>query len=392
VRQRDEVEAVLRSWDAYERMRGSAPVIDYDCHPDPVEPTPAASRLEVFEKLSTLMPEVDGQPHIQARVRSDLAYLRALMGERPTLAAYVMQTQGCVTTGWPDDYVAGRGSAAQECLDQLGIAWDADAMTNLAKHERPLAVEDAAAAIRQAATELEPAVRNVVGSDAPYSLTVETVDIDAYWAYWLDGIGENARLRLNLRHAQFTEVQARQFALHEILGHALQAASYTARAAKDDVPWVRLLSVHAPQQILLEGLAQALPLFVTPDDQDVTTRVRLAHYLQLLRARLHLAIDAGSTIEDCARWARQRAPFWDDEDIANVLTDRSVNPQLRTYLWAYPAGIDWFARLAEAGGNVGRTILQAAYRDPLTPADLEDLWPGGPTVGGQLTIGVSAKV
>jgi hypothetical protein len=44
--------------------------------------------------------------------------------------------------------------------------------------------------------------------------------------------------------------------------------------------------------------------------------------------------------------------------------------------------MDWFAALAEAGGEVSREVLRAAYRAPLTPSDLAALWPDGPVVGG----------
>jgi hypothetical protein len=52
-------------------------------------------------------------------------------------------------------------------------------------------------------------------------------------------------------------------------------------------------------------------------------------------------------------------------------------------MWAYVAGIDWFTNLADtAEETMVRRVLQAAYRAPLAPADLEELWPAGPTVGG----------
>ncbi|PRX02945.1 UNVERIFIED_ORG: hypothetical protein CLV66_113143 [Actinomadura viridilutea] len=49
-------------------------------------------------------------------------------------------------------------------------------------------------------------------------------------------------------------------------------------------------------------------------------------------------------------------PWATDAAIADLLTDRGANPHLRSYLWAYPAGFDWFANLADAdtttfGGN-----------------------------------------
>jgi hypothetical protein len=267
-------------------------------------------------------------------------------------------------------------------LDELGIGWSADSLTDLARLEKRLPLDRAEAAIRAAAHELEPLVRAATGSDVTFELAIETADVDAYWAYWLDGAGSRARLRLNLRHAQFTEVQARVFALHEVLGHALQSASYATRCATGDVPWVRLMSVHAPQQVVLEGLAQAWPLFVIPDDRAVTARVRVAHYTQLVRAELHLAVNNGWPVDRCAAHARSRVPFWTDEDIADALADRGADPLLRSYLWSYPAGIDWFVHLAESDGSPSSDILRAAYRDPLTPADLAALWPDGPPVGG----------
>jgi hypothetical protein len=123
-------------------------------------------------------------------------------------------------------------------------------------------------------------------------------------------------------------------------------------------------------------------LFVTPDDEDLVTRVRLDHYLQLVRAELHLAINAGASIRECAEHAKARVPFWTDATIGDTLTDRVNDPMLRSYLWSYPAGIDWFVNLAQADATVSREVLYAAYRDPLSPAGLATLWPQGPSIGG----------
>src|SRR5690242_5784608 len=206
------------------------------------------------------------------------------------------------------------------------------------------------------------------GTSAPFTLRVETTNLNAYWAYWTDGTGQDVRVRLNMKQAQFTKVLARQFALHEVLGHGLKGASYAQECAiNESIPWVRLLSVHTQQQILLEGLAQALPLFVTPDDKLLITRVRLDHYTQLVRASLHVALNHGSPIDDCVKYAKAHVPYWRNDDIADALTDRSADPLLRSYLWAYPAGIDWFVNLADANTPEASSILRSAYRSPLTP-------------------------
>ncbi len=382
---RDGVEAVLRSWDAYEQTRGTPTIIDYDCAPTGEPVTPASSRLDVHTRLTDLYRRAlaDNDPILGERIAAHLAYLDALLGVRTDLDTYVTRTQGCPAAGWPDEYITAVGDRARASLADLGITWGPNTGTDLTTAEIPVDPADAPDLIRAAATEAEPAVRTLVGSDAPYTLTIETVDVDAYWSYWLDGAGQYVRLRFNLRTATFTQVRIRQFALHEILGHGLQSASYAAICTGENVSWVRLLSVHAPYQVMLEGLAQALPLVVAPKDEPLAARVRLDHYLQLVRAELHRAINAGVSVPDCAAHARARVPFWDDAQIADILTDRGADPLLRSYLWSYPAGIDWFVTLADtADTTTAGKVLHAAYQRPLTPTDLADLWPAGPPVGG----------
>ncbi|WP_326552768.1 hypothetical protein [Micromonospora sp. NBC_01813] len=385
---RDRIEAVLRAWDGYERHRGATAVIDYDCAPldhTAATPPPAASRVAVLAELTAIAdePACQRDDRLRSLVDAHVTYLRAMLGQRLPLADHVRRTQGCGTAGWPDDYLTQVGDRARSCLADLGVDWDARTLTQLARVEGTLRRQDAPDAIEQAAADLEPLVRAATGADAPYQLTIESADVDAYWSYWLDGAGAAARLRLNRHRAEFTETQARVFALHEVLGHALQSASWYARWTATDDGAVRLLSVHTNPQVLLEGLAQALPLFVIGDNAQAVARVRVAHYTQLVRAGLHLAINDGTSVADCVAWAQARVPFWTEEEIGNALTDRSVDPQLRSYLWAYPAGIDWFVALADRGGAETRTaVLRAAYRGPLAPVDLAALWPAGPTIGG----------
>ena len=381
---RDDVETVLRSWDAHETARGNPGIIDYDCHPTDADVQPAPDRLHVLTRLTALYQQArkrDAAP-VADRVRADLTYLRALLGERLPIEQYIRDTQGCEPVGWTDLDLERRRTLAIDALATIGITWGPGLDADLRQQEGPLPAEEAGDAIRAAAKALEPAVRELTGSSAPYTLAVESVDVDAYWAYWLDGAGPAARLRLNLRQARFTEVRARQFALHEVLGHALQCASFAHRAATDDVPWVRIMSVHAPYQVLLEGLAQALPLFVTPDDPALVARVRLTQYLQLVNARLHLAINRGTAIEQCVADARALVPHWGDHEIADALADRGADPLLRSYLWAYPAGVDRFATVADtATPDTIRTLMHAAYRDPLTPTELSRYAPTACPIG-----------
>jgi hypothetical protein len=380
---RDELEAVIRGWNAYEINRGAVPVVDFDFRPDITDAVPIVSRLDAYTRCKQILQaaEAAGEDRVVGRARSDVAYLGALLGERQEIGDYIEATLGCKATGWTDAYIRQRGELARTAMAQLGIKWDARSQEELRQLEGVITAEQAVDAIRQAADDLEPRVRELTGATAPYQLRIETVDIDAYWAYWLDGAGSDVRVRFNLRKARFTKASAVVFALHEILGHGLQSASFSQYCNRHDVPWVRLSSVHAQPQVMFEGLAQALPLFVVPDDELAIARVRLIHYTQLVLAELHLAINRGQTIEACLDQAKERIPFWEGDSLADALADRAVNPQLRTYLWSYPAGIDWFVNLAGSGEAV-TTVLRAAYQQPLTPDDLSNIWPQGLAAGG----------
>lgn len=378
---RDAVETTIRAWNAHELSRGAPAALDFDFHPIEGEPSAPIDRLTTLYRLQELAEETE-EPAVLQRISADVAYLRALMGERQDLDAYVRATQGCPAAGWPAEYITAKGELARHCVEARGVRWGPTTADDLAETEERIDAEAAPDAIRQAADAYEPAVRKATSSAAPYELTIEKTVVDAYWAYWLDGAGERVRLRLNMPNATFTKVQARQFALHEVLGHGLQGAGISAHCATNEVPWVRLSSVHGPQQVLLEGLAQAFPMFIAPDDDALITRVRIDHYLQLVRSELHLMLNSGAPIEECADHARSRVPWWSNSQIAGMLADRSTDPLLRTYMWAYVAGIDWFTQLAEADQTTIRPVLHAAYRAPLTPAELQNLWPQGPSIGG----------
>jgi hypothetical protein len=382
---RDDIEHALLAWDAYELDRKAPPVIDFDCAPSTAAVVATSSRLDAHADLTALhdRAERDGDEASAVRLRAHLAYLGALLGERLPLDAYLAATQGCPAAGWPEEYVTAIGDRARTALADLGVGWGSDTDARLQLAEGPVDAADLPELIRSAADDVEPAVRALAGTNAPYTLTVATVDVDTHWSSWLDGAGGDVRLRFNRRRAAFTKVRIRQLAQHELLGHALQSASYAATCERDDVSWIRLLSVHAPHQVLLEGLAQALPLFIAPDDTALVARVRLDHYLQLVRAELHRAINTGASAADCAEYARARVPWWTGGTIADALTDCGADPLLRSYLWSHPAGIDWFVTLADTAETATvEKVFRAGYAQPLTPTDLADLWPSGPAVGG----------
>lgn len=379
---RDQVEHAVRRWHVLEQAQGAERIIDYDCAPPSEHIDAYPDRFTVLEELVRLRRRASGDTVLVANLDAHTTYLRALLGETISLREYVSRTQRCSAHGWSPDYINHRGDLAREALHSIDIAWNRDSWQHLQTFNEDERIEDPGDAIREFAEKFEPVVRKLTGTKTEFKLEIETIRSDAYWSYWLDGAGRNTRLRINLTNASLNLTDAYRFALHEVLGHALQYASLAGQTESNDVDWPRLFSIHGPHQVLFEGLGQVLPLIASPDDEQVRARVRLDHYLQLVRSELHILINSGQSATACRDHALRRVPFWDGAVIARDLFDRSVNPQLRTYLWAYPAGIDWFVNLHETSATLTSEVLNAAYRRPLDPTELRTLWPSGPPIGG----------
>ncbi|MGH3772553.1 MAG: hypothetical protein ACRDRW_14350 [Pseudonocardiaceae bacterium] len=374
---RDEVERTIDDWNCHEIERRGTGIITYDCSPDGYQAFPR-DRLTTLERLEILAiaAEQQGSSELTTVIQSNITYLRAILGERLSLSEYVKATQGSEIGRWKPDYLDERRTIALERLNTIGIAWNKGTRTEVENFEGALSIADVPDALRQEADRLLPEARKATGTTAGYELSIELVDIDAYWAYWVDCARDQARLRLNCKNSSFTPTRIRQFAVHEILGHALQCASFYATCTKGSTSWLRKFSVFGNHQILFEGLAQALPLFIAPDDYRLLAHVHLDHYLQLVRAELHVAINDGTGVQECAALARRLVPFWTNGNIGDILADRSVDPLLRSYLWSYPAGADWFVALAEdAPNSTQQTVLRACYEAPRTPTQLHALWP-----------------
>jgi hypothetical protein len=224
VRLRDAVEEAIRRWDVLERSRGEAPVIDFDCAPPAKQPRPYDNRFAALDDLTQLRTEADTQhqPVLSAQLDAHLAYLCALIGQQLPLDEYISLTQGCTPHGWTQDYIEQRAQIAREALGSLGISWDKHAWTNLGAVSEQLPAADVSSAITEYAEKYESSIRRLVDTDADFNLTIEDVEVNSYWSYWLDGAGHDTRLRINRNKASFSRVDAYRFALHEVLVNSLQ--------------------------------------------------------------------------------------------------------------------------------------------------------------------------
>jgi len=378
---RDEVDGIVRTWHMYEVARGGAPIIDYDLQPHDHEPAPPASTDEVVARLQDVAARTTDTQLLEY-VNAHIAFGQALTSGNWLFADFVKMTQGVWPRRWPPGDVEKSRSSAASHLAQLGIELGPQTRSMLNDLDRPLQSSEVEVAILEAASDLRPQVSGLVGELAPFDVEILLVqDPSVYWAYWIDGAGSKARLRINESNASFTDVTAVQFALHEVLGHAAQAAGWARELSKEPDAWPRTSCLHTPQQVILEGWAQALPLYLETEDHRLTARVRLLHYVQISLAQAHMNLQEGASPDRVRDWLREQLPWLSAIEIDTAIRDRLVDPQTVTYLWSYPVGLDWFIRLRDSGLAASADLRSVMYRQSLSPIDAQRLSPDVPIHG-----------
>jgi len=125
-----------------------------------------------------------------------------------------------------------------------------------------------------------------------------------------------------------------QFTFHELLAHCGQMKAWATRIAAGDLPrYCGLTTVHTPEQVMLEGLAQTLPLMIPNDaaaDPVLAVRLTLMRYRLMMDNNLHCMINNGATIERCAayheRWSLGHSTRRAVNDSPRVAPIRSTAP------------------------------------------------------------------
>jgi hypothetical protein len=213
---------------------------------------------------------------------------------------------------------------------------------------------------------------------------VEFAREDAYWKNWISGNvaeGEPITLRINVheRHLWY-QGAVEVLVLHEYCGHAVQMALWhDAVRHRQLASFLGVLTVHFPDQFLLEGLAEAMA-YVLPDqpgrsrssdeDHRLEWRSEIVRELQtynlLILNNVHIIANEDG-IDNARIYARQRLPFTPDETIERELRDRTSHPLFRAYQYVYAPAKEAMLQGLSRPEQDKWAILRRLYREPATP-------------------------
>ena len=214
------------------------------------------------------------------------------------------------------------------------------------------------------------------------SIVVEFAEEDAYWKNWISGNvaeGEPITLRINIheRHVWY-QGAVELLVLHEYCGHAVQMALWHEALRHGEIAsFLGVLTVHFPDQFLLEGLAESVSYVLPSSNLKLERRSEILRELQrynlLVLNNVHILANERGV--DVARlYAKQRLPFTSEDAIERELRDRTRHPLFRTYQYVYaPAKEAFVSALTPLALQPRWQLLRHLYRTPMMPDQVQEL-------------------
>ncbi len=230
-------------------------------------------------------------------------------------------------------------------------------------------------------------IGDFIGERIDPPIKPEVVAEDVYWFNWSKGTRTAFVLGLNKhpRHAdKFSRAKIQAMSGHEYT-HFAQMEGW--RKAIDDDELISVLgitSVHDPEQITSEGIAQTIHKFVPgvervlsydPDDQGerkpngAIFELELEGLRQMVYNNVHIMINTqGYSMKDITAYVRRFCPIESASEIKKQMRERTRDDVKKTYLYAYGIGFlrhQWYAMNLNLEGK--REILKFIFSQPTTP-------------------------
>jgi hypothetical protein len=377
-----------RAWHAWERAANGLEIIDFDlAKPRTVEP--AQSRAEVSRRLDDLLTSVagTGPMHglVRQRLNASLAYLRALDGERMEIDDYIRVTLGTSPVLVSEEAIAARREAIDVALNRFASlhreatlsfrAEDFPRFQSLFRYPDPGNLPRLFEFYRD--KWLPVLLAQLKTAFDPSMVRMQFASEDAYWKNWISGNLSEQRVLLRINyHPRHTWYQGapETLVLHEYCGHAVQMASWHARIVRNEVSqFSGILTVHFPDQFIVEGLAEAL-IHVLPDgtalEPEALVIKELNDHSMMVWNNVHLIANREGPAAAEA-YAAEHLPFSPASTIRAEIRDRTTHPLFRTYQYVYGIALEAFlAALRGLPDEEQWALLRRVYEGPMMPDEL----------------------
>jgi len=376
---------LYRAWDKLERTQHENSILDFDLAP--AAPFgPVGSREEVLERLERSAADLSGETSWEmklavARLKASAAYLRALLGETADFASYIEQTLGIKPRRFEESIIGKQRDVVWSQLQgQYRLPFVKESLRKFQMSSRVYNMN-----LRQHFEHFRrkwvpELLKHVPVPLDDYKIVVEFASEDAYWKNWISGnlSQHEILLRINTHPRQtWSQGSPETLVIHEYCGHAVQMVNWHRRIEKGELPqFLGILTVHFPDQFLLEGLAESLayllPGRLKLEAKSVVLR-ELQYYYLLVLNNVHIIANEQSPA-NALEYAVNRLPFTPQELIEKEIRDRTENPLFRCYQYVYGIAKESFlSALRPLDPTQCWNVLRRVYDTPMTARYFEEL-------------------
>jgi hypothetical protein len=366
----------IQAFDAFARSEFKTEIIDFNLLHGLVvtfEPETSSSPQFLLETGRRIVSESIDHPSIANKLSGHLAVLEAMLGQVSALGEFVGQTQRIavqkISTSDIDALRQRAETAANACNSNLrDMVFEPSPFGEEIVTDR----ESVKALFDERFEIYRTQIEARIDLKLAFEVEVSFVEIDQYWRFWVDGVGDRFRLRFNRFRDGFTASQIDQFVLHELIAHCGQATGWRNEIIAGNLDPVHgLTAIHTWEQAHLEGLAQTIPLFLESDIGDaLRARVLKDALRQALLNNAYIDTENGMPVDQALAACDAVLPVNKPLRFFKSLADQKRHPQLRSYMFAYPAGLLALLSALDRNDFDQTAFLRASYRQPLELKDL----------------------
>ncbi len=341
----DQYVDILVAWHHLEQELDAPGIIDFNLLNATESNRTYEHRLQVLNDFQRLLPHFEDE-QISKKITAHIYYLRALMGQQIPFSEYIENTQHILVKMFEDEYLDKVRDDLTSSLETLGVQYNQTLVQQLEALDEFIPQDKIKAFFLDQFAEHKVHLEKALDREVDYNLNLEIVNVPEYWSNWVDGSGNNFRLRINYHAGEYTKTRALILVYHELLAHCAQMAIWKEQIDGGEMSKVwGLTTVHGPEQFLFEGLAQTLPLYLPNEVTEqplLRAQMLLNRYELLVWNNLHIMINSGKAIEKCLEYGVRMLPWTAPKRIIAGLKSRSNHVLFRSYLYVYPISLEWF--------------------------------------------------
>lgn len=317
---------------------------------------------------------------LRAKVKANIAHAQRKLGTPLDGLTYIAETMGIEPEMFGDSDLDAQLEVAKTIFESMGYEYSKEGIERY-RSERSVSDDKVAARLKDNSAKQIQALSNFIDIKIEPKYEIVIVKEDKYWLNWADGNREGFKLKTNIhrRHkGKWTEGKTQEMPSHEIAVHFGQMSAWLDEIRKGNLhPALGLTSVHDPEQVAQEGLAQTLPYFVPEIRSQFSNEAEFELEITGLRSmvynNVHYIVNSSEySVDQIIDYVRKYLPAESDEEVKKQIKDRTENPVNQAYLYAYGIGFVNHRRYAHALSIQGRKeFLRFLFSQPTTPAQEE---------------------